>query len=134
MEHMDQPALLELLERFQGYVKRATGEEWWIGRADLDSHEDMLQYIGAALQQHDSLSLYMTCVGDAETEGASRIVAITGNGEHSEANAEYLVCVQPANIRKLLDLLQWFRREYATTRAELERCRRMLDALREGGV
>jgi hypothetical protein len=90
------------LQRLYDLAGNATQEAWQIGHSGTQTHEEALHYITDALTKSDATDLWMVFIGNPEVEGDTKIVAYTGNGVTSEANAYYLANLAPENVRTLI--------------------------------
>jgi hypothetical protein len=115
--------LAELADR----ARAATQEPYRWGHSGTETHEAAIAYMDDALGMSDSADIHMVFVGDPTVEGATRIVAYTGNGPTSEANATYLSCMTPETIIAICD-------ELRNARHQIRHLRRTIDELSSGQV
>ena len=87
-------------------ARAATQEPWQWGHSATTTLEEAVQYMTDTLARHDAPDIHMVFVGDPNAEGATRVVAYTGNGPTNEANAAYLACLEPTNVIAICDELR----------------------------
>lgn len=114
------------LGRLRGYALAASQQEWQIGvtppELDMDG---LINYMAETYRKREPTQAYLVFYGDSPNLETNRVesevmhVAITGNGPTSEANAEYLVSVQPKNILSLIQELEYERSVSAYLSREL---------------
>ena|ERR1051325_4071015 len=109
------------LQGLYDLANAATQEPWALGHSGTQTHEEAIAYITEVLTKSDATDLWMVFVGNPTIEGDTKIVAYTGNGPTSEANARYLANLSPENLRTLV--LQIWRYE-----KEIKRLTRLLES------
>lgn len=100
--HISDADLAGLIDR----ARAASQEPWQLGHSGTTSLEEAAAYVADTIAKSDQPNLHMVFVGDSTVEGATRVVAFTGNGPTSEANAFYLACLEPRHIIALCEELQ----------------------------
>lgn len=108
------------LQMLYDLATNATQEPWQWGHSGTGSHEEAIQYVTEVIGKSDQTDLWMVFIGDPTVEGDTKIVAYTGNGLTSEANARYLANLSPENVRTLI--LQIWQHE-----REIKRLTRLLE-------
>lgn len=99
------------LQGLYDLANAATQEPWQLGHSGTETLEAAVAYITDALTKSDQPDLWMVFVGNAEVEGNTKIVAYTGNGPTSEANARFLANLSPENLRTLVMQIWQYERE-----------------------
>lgn len=90
------------LDELEALARAASQQRWEVGHSATGTLEDAVAWTERTLAQSDATDLYMVFYGDPAIEGDTRVVALTGNGPTSEANADYLYAVQPQNLLRIL--------------------------------
>jgi hypothetical protein len=100
----------EQLDEMARLARAATQEPWQWGHSGTETLEDAVQYATEQIEKTylltDRTDLWMAFHGDPNVEGGTKIIAFTGNGLTSEANAAYLMAAQPQNLIVLIDELR----------------------------
>jgi hypothetical protein len=109
------------LQGLYDLANAATQEPWAIGHSGTQTHEEAIAYITDALTKSDRTDLWMVFIGNPEIEGDTRVVAYTGNGPTSEANARYLANLSPENLRTLVVQIWQYENEIRRLTRLLER-------------
>ena len=94
------------LDEMEQVAAAASQEPWQFGHSGTETHEAAVQFATDTITKSDLTDLWMAFTGDPNVEGDTKVVALTGNGPMSEANAAYLVTFQPRNMLNLLWLLR----------------------------
>jgi hypothetical protein len=97
-------AILTGLDAIEEAAKACVGADWFPGISDSNSVESAVQWSAESIRKNDSGVLHMVFIGDPSNPADARIVALTGNGEYSEAHARYLTYVCPRNILVLIEV------------------------------
>ncbi len=95
------PAELDELERL---ATAATQDLWQFGHSGTETLEDAVAWMTDVISHRDAPDLWAVFCGDPEDKPI--MPAYTGNGPTSEANAAYLVAVQPRNVLALIAQLR----------------------------
>ncbi len=104
-------------------ARAASASPWSLGVSNTATVEEAAAYSSDAVRKGDGAQLWMIVLGEyAEGEGPEEGIspAVTGNGPTSEANARYLVCVQPSNVLLLIAELRKARADLRQARAQLD--------------
>lgn len=112
---------LDFLEQL---ARAASVGPWSLGLSPTATIAEAVVYMTKSVEQGDTPQLWMVALGqepaiEASTEPVP-IVAYTGNGPTSEANARYLANVQPQNVLTLIAALRQAWREARAARLEQE--------------
>lgn len=109
------------LQGLYDLANAATQEPWALGHSGTDTHEAAIAYVTDVLTKSDQADLWMVFIGNPGIEGDTRVVAYTGNGPTSEANARYLANLSPENLRTLVVQIWQYEREIKRLTRLLER-------------
>lgn len=106
-------------------ARAASSSPWSLGVSPTNTVEEAANYIADSARQAGGSQVWFVVIGKwpEGTMGPERakIPAYTGNGPTSEANARYLVCVQPSNVLALINALRQARAEARQARERLDR-------------
>jgi hypothetical protein len=108
-------------DELEALARAASQEPWQWGHSATETHEDAIKWATETIAASDATDLHMVYYGNPEIEGDTRVVAYTGNGPTSEANARYLQAAQPAHVLAMLEMLRGARREHARLLRRLQR-------------
>jgi hypothetical protein len=92
------------LDQMEAAAKACISGDWLPGVSDSDSVESAVEWSAESIRKNDSGVLHMVFVGDPSNPEDTRIVALTGNGPHSESHAQYLTYVCPRNVLVLIEI------------------------------
>lgn len=97
---------LDDLDQIEAAARAASPGPWQLGRHDSETIEEAVEYVAEIVRKGSHPDIWLAFIGDHTTEGASRVVALTGNGPTSQANADYLATLHPANVLNLVAFLR----------------------------
>lgn len=90
-----------LLSELRSIALAASMYDWEWGQSGTETHEAAVEYFAESVRQSDRTDLNLIAYND---DGEIPfIVAYTGNGKDSEANARFICAAQPVNVIRLLD-------------------------------
>ncbi len=84
-----------VLDELTELAQAATNQRWQWGHSATTTLEEATAYVADQLAKSDQSDIQMIFVGDPAIPGDTRVVAITGNGPTSEANARYITALSP---------------------------------------
>lgn len=106
---MDQEIIdiLAGLDQMEAAAKACKDGDWLPGISDSDTIESAIEWSAEAIRKGESGVLHMVFVGNPDVPEDTRVVALTGNGDYSEAHARYLTYVCPRNILVLIEVARY---------------------------
>jgi hypothetical protein len=113
----------EQLAHVLDIANKASQPDWRIGHTGTETHEAALAWLTDCLMKSDMTDVWMAFYGDLDN---AQVVAFTGNGPTSEANAEYLALCTPHNIKGLVEDLRQERHTNNALRESNDRLREKL--------
>lgn len=96
----------DTLDEIERLAMAATRDEWKLGHTGTETVDAAAAWMGTTIRKRDAGDLWLCFIGDPDAEDGTICPAYTGNGSTSEANARYLVAVQPRQIMTLLLFLR----------------------------
>ncbi len=96
--------VLDGLDRLEAAARVCLDEDWHIGVSDTDSVEGAAVWASESVLKGAGDRLHMVFIGDPDNPDDTKVIALTGNGEHSEARAIYLASVCPRNVLVLIEV------------------------------
>jgi len=94
------------LEELSALAQAATQARWQWGHSGTGTLEEAVTYVTDQLAKSEETDVQMIFIGGDDT----RVVAITGNGPTSEANARYITALWPGVVLALVREVQAARR------------------------
>ncbi len=89
-----------LLDELRSVTLAASSYDWSWGHSGSATHEAAVQYVADSVMLSDRTDLELVLFED--DGGGTKMVAITGNGRDSAANARFICAAQPVNVFRLL--------------------------------